>query len=451
MERLFGTDGIRGIAGRPPLDRETIYRVAFFLTRFLRRQQPSPRILIARDTRESGLWMEPIVAAAVRDSGGEPFRCGVLSTPAISFLTRHSGAQAGIMLSASHNPYQDNGIKIFSSSGMKFTDDVEKLLERQIVSQEADRSARSGSPADVPDPAPDTEARYRNTYLSFLRETAVPCLRLDGMRLVVDCGNGSASEMAPPFLRDLGAEVRAIHCEPNGRNINLESGALYPGSLCRAVPAAGADLGIAFDGDADRAIFVDHQGTIRDGDDVLYLLARNGALSGAPPVVVSTVMANLGLELALSELGVRLLRTPVGDRYVLEEMLRSGAVLGGEQSGHIILSRISPTGDGLLIALKVLETLVRAGISLAEACAPLVRLPQVLMSVPVREKVPLERVPGLAAVEAECRKRLGPRCRLLVRYSGTEKVARIMVEGEGDVEVRQAAARLASVFEPLGP
>jgi len=449
MGNLFGTDGIRGVAGSPPLDPTTVYRVGFCLTRYLASKCDSPHILISRDTRISGLWIQRLLEQAILDAGGAPEICGVLSTPAVSFLTTGAGAQAGIMISASHNPYADNGIKVFAHSGMKFTDEVENELESGILSSNAEVPA--GFVPFEPENALVLEAGpgYRERYTEHLRTCLPGEFRLDGVRLVVDSANGSMSAIAPDFLRALGAQVHAIHCEPNGRNINLDCGALHLVSLQEAVRSTGADLGIAFDGDADRAMFVDSCGRIHDGDDVLYLFARYLEFPDSPRVVVGTVMANLGLELALKAQGFTLARTAVGDRYVLEEMLRSGAAVGGEQSGHVILTRLARTGDGLLTAIKVLEVLQARQERISELTRPLERLPQVLLNVRVREKVPLPDVPGLQQAEIQANERLGPRSRILIRYSGTEKLARVMVEGENEPAVREVAHHLASFFEKL--
>ena len=448
METIFGTDGIRGVAGDPPLDCDTVYRVGFCLTEYLRDLDPHPRILIARDTRISGPWLEAVLNRAILDAGGVAEMCGVISTPAVSFLTTRARAQAGIMISASHNPYQDNGIKIFSSTGLKLNDAVEEHLDREIVS-----SSRS-CPPGFSDPdyftrnlSLDRVPALSELYTGRLRECFPQDFRLNGMRLVVDCAHGALSGIAPEFLNDLGASVERLHCEPNGRNINLDAGALHLGRLREKVQSSGADLGIAFDGDADRVMFVDSEGNTRDGDDVLYLMARYIDFSSAPRTVVSTVMANLGLELALRDLGFSLARTAVGDRYVLEEMLRLGAIVGGEQSGHVILLRLGQTGDGFLTALKVLDIIREQDARLQDLCRPLKRFPQILMNVPVRERTPFSAVPGLQDAELALKERLGSRCRILLRYSGTEQMARIMVEGEDPAMVEEAARSLAAVFQ----
>ena len=448
MEPIFGTDGIRGVAGDPPLDCDTVYRVGFCLTEYLRDLDPHPRILIARDTRISGPWLEAVLNRAIADAGGVAEMCGVISTPAVSFLTTRAGAQAGIMISASHNPYHDNGIKIFSSTGLKLNDAVEEHLEREIVSNSrtcppgfSDLAGFTGALVL------DRVAAHSDLYTRRLRECFPQDFRLNGMRLVVDCAHGALSGIAPEFLNGLGASVERMHCEPNGRNINLNAGALHLEKLQEKVRSSGADLGIAFDGDADRVMFVDSEGNTRDGDDVLYLLARYIDFGSAPRTVVSTVMANLGLELALSDLGFSLVRSAVGDRYVLEEMLRLGAIVGGEQSGHIILMQLGQTGDGFLTALKVLEILREQNSRLQDLCRPLKRFPQILMNVPVREKIPFAAIPGLQDTERALKEKLGSHSRILLRYSGTEQLARVMVEGEDRAIVDEAARSLAAVLQ----
>jgi phosphoglucosamine mutase len=449
MGKLFGTDGIRGVAGEPPLDRDDVFRIGHCLTDHLKAVHKQPHILIGRDTRMSGPWIEGLLQHAIRDAGGIAELCGIVSTPAVSLLTQKAGAHAGIMISASHNPYQDNGIKIFCAQGIKFNDAVEDALEEQILSNRL--PAPGGFSCD-----PDTVAyslpqapKYQDLYTDYLRSCLAPDFELRGMRLVVDCAHGSLSLSAPAFLRSLGADVRAIHCQPDGRNINHHAGALHLGALQEQVRAQQANLGVAFDGDADRVMLVDVAGRIHDGDDMLYLLARYSNLNGAPRTIVGTVMANLGLEVALEKIGFNLVRTAVGDRYVLEEMMRLGSVIGGEQSGHVILTRLARTGDGLLTVLKVLEILARQGQDLTTLCRPVARFPQVLLNVRVREKVPFENIAGLRETEAACKARLGARSRILLRYSGTEKLARVMVEGENEPAVKAAAHDLARFFENL--
>jgi phosphoglucosamine mutase len=447
MDKLFGTDGIRGVAGEPPLDRDDVYRIGHCLTSYLRGTHERPRLLIGRDTRVSGPWIERLLRRAIEDAGGVVELCGVVSTPAVSFLARKTAAQAGIMISASHNPYEDNGIKIFSSDGIKFNDSVEEGLEIRILSCALAAPNGFGADPNALEFDHSLAPQYQHFYTDYLRSCLAPGFHLRGVRLVVDCAHGSLSNIAPSFLRSLGARVHAIHCQPDGRNINRRAGALHLGVLQEEVLAQKADLGIAFDGDADRAMFVDAEGRVRDGDDALYLLARYACFEDAPRTIVGTVMANLGLEVALEELGFRLIRTSVGDRFVLEEMLRLGAVFGGEQSGHIIMTRLARTGDGLLTALKVLEILSAQKQDLATLCSPVKRFPQVLRNVPVREKVSFESIAGLRDAEAACNEKLGARSRILLRYSGTEKLARVMVEGEDERTVNEVAEKLASFFK----
>lgn len=449
MGKLFGTDGIRGVAGEAPLDRDDVYRIGYCLTGYLQSSHEKPHVLIGRDTRISGPWIEGLLRHAIEDAGGIAEICGVISTPAMSFLTQHAGAQAGIMISASHNPYQDNGIKIFSCEGTKFNDAVEDALEAQILS--CTLAAPNGFRRDPESAAFHlaAEVRHQNLYTDYLRSCLPAGFGLKGLRLVVDCAHGALSEIAPAFLAGLGADVHPIHCRPDGRNINRKAGALHLGALQEEVRAQKADLGVAFDGDADRAMLVDSEGRVHDGDNMLYLLARYSDVADAPRVVVGTVMSNLGLEAALDGINFRLVRTAVGDRNVLEEMLRSGAVIGGEQSGHIILTRQARTGDGLLTVLEILTILARENRDLAALCAPVKRFPQVLLNARVREKIPFEDIPGLREAEAACKEKLGARSRILLRYSGTEKLARVMVEGEDEQAVHESARRLTDFFEHL--
>ncbi len=449
MGMLFGTDGIRGVAGQAPLDRNDVYRIGYCLAMYLRLTHAEPLLLIGRDTRASGPWIEGLLQHAIEDAGGFVKLCGVVSTPAVSLLTQKVGAQAGIMISASHNPYQDNGIKIFCSQGIKFSDSVETALEKQILACGVTAPNGYGTDPYAVKYSLSVTPDYEHLYTDYLRSCVASHFGLQGLRLVVDCAHGSLSRIAPQFLRSLGADVHAIHCLPDGRNINHHAGALHLEALQAEVRAQKADLGVAFDGDADRAMFVDAAGRVHDGDDVLYLLARYSALAGSPRTVVGTVMANLGLEIALEAIGFKLVRTAVGDRYVLEEMMRLGAAFGGEQSGHIILARLARTGDGLLTALKVLEIMARENQDLPSLCSPVMRFPQVLLNVRVRDKVPFENIPGLCAAEASCKEKLGPRSRVLMRYSGTEKLARVMVEGENQETVQEAARHLAAFFENL--
>jgi phosphoglucosamine mutase len=404
----------------------------------LRRRSPEARVLIGMDTRESGPWIAAQVAAGLAQRGVPAVSAGVITTPGVAWLTRSHGFTAGVMISASHNPYQDNGIKVFGHSGYKLPDDEEHEIEQEIFRQ-------AGQPVGDPVTLPTDDA-LAGRYLDYLAST-VPG-GLAGMRLVLDCGNGAAYQLAPALFRRLGAHVDAICCEPNGRNINLGCGALYLDALRAAVLASNADAGVAFDGDADRAIFVARSGAIVDGDAVLLIAARAwkaaGRLNGAP--VVATVMSNLGLERALDREGIPLLRTPVGDKYVLEEMLRTGSTLGGEQSGHVIFRQFATTGDGLLTALRIFEIAHKSGTGLEELTAGLEIYPQRLENVRVRERRALHELAGVAREIEKCETAFGPAGRVLVRFSGTEPLARVMVEGPDKTRVDEFTDRIATAI-----
>lgn len=437
-KQLFGTDGIRGVAGEYPLDPATIHAFGMALGMDLRHKAPDAAILVGMDTRESGPWIAAQVAGGLAQRGVPVVSAGVITTPGIAWLTRWDTFTAGVMISASHNPYQDNGIKVFGHSGYKLPDEEEHEVEQEIF-------RHAGEAAGAPLPlAPDPALAER--YLDSLAATVSGSF--DGMRMVLDCGNGAAFQLAPALFSRLGAQVKAISCEPNGRNINLNCGALHVESLRAAVLESGADLGVAFDGDADRAIFVARSGRIVDGDAVLLIAARAlkaaGKLNGGP--VVATVMSNLGLERALEREGIVLLRTPVGDKYVLEEMVRAGAVLGGEQSGHVIFRQYATTGDGLLTALRILEIARQAGVGLDELTAGLEIYPQRLQNVRVRERRVLHELSAVAREIEACRLAFGAAGRVLVRFSGTEPVARVMVEGPDLAQVDEFTSRIAAAI-----
>jgi len=437
-KQLFGTDGIRGVAGDYPLDAATVHAFGMALGSDLRRASADAAVLIGMDTRESGPWIAAQVAAGLAQQDVRAVSAGVVTTPAVAYLTRSGGFTAGVMISASHNPYQDNGIKVFGHSGYKLPDEEEHLVEQEIFRHAGEAP---GPPLPL---APDPLLAER--YLDYLASTVAG--GFDGMRIVLDCGNGAAYQLAPALFRRLGAEVEAICCEPNGRNINLGCGALHVESLRAAVLESKADLGVAFDGDADRAIFVAGTGQIVDGDAVLLIAAR--ALHGAGTLegglVVATVMSNLGLERALQRDGIRLLRTPVGDKYVLEEMVRVGAVLGGEQSGHVIFRQYATTGDGLLTALRVLEIARGRGVGLDALIAGLEIYPQRLQNVRVRERRALHEMAEVAREIAECEQAFGDSGRVLVRFSGTEPLARVMVEGPDLARVDEFTDRIATAI-----
>lgn len=439
-KQLFGTDGIRGVAGEYPLDPATVYAFGLALGHDATAAQGSPEILIGRDTRESGGWIAELVAGGLQARGARVRYAGVITTPGVAYLTKTGPFLAGVMISASHNPYRDNGIKVFGHSGFKLPDEEEHLIEQEILRlREHDVKAE-------PAPLACDEALERQ-YLDFLASTAN--VRLDGVRLVLDCGNGAAYRLAPELFGRLGAEVTAICTQPDGRNINLNCGALHLEAAQKAVVETHADFGVAFDGDADRAIFVSSSGRVIDGDSVLLLSAREMKQNGhlAEDTVVTTVMANLGLEKALEREGIRMVRTPVGDKYVLEEMVRLGAAVGGEQSGHVIFREFATTGDGILTALRVFETARRAGKGLDELTADLKVFPQKLVNVRVREKKGLLEVPAIAAEIRRAEEEFAGSGRVLVRFSGTEPLARVMVEGQDQAQVERTSASIAAVIQ----
>jgi len=440
-KELFGTDGIRGIPGEYPLDDATLVRVGLALGEYVRTHSARPRVLIGRDTRESGPHIAEHIARGLGAAGAEPVSAGVLTTPGVAWLVNREGFAAGVVISASHNPYHDNGVKLIASSGMKFPDAVEAQLEDSILSSKS--------------PAPAARAlqlggdeKLHEDYLAGLREAVLPGAIIAGMKIVLDCANGAASKLAPRLFRSLGAEAIAINAAPDGRNINAGCGALYPEAMQQRVAEAGAALGVAFDGDADRAIFSDASGGRVDGDGVLLVAGRYlqsaGKLKGN--VIVGTTMANLGLERALEKSGLRLVRTAVGDRYVLEEMLRIGANFGGEQSGHILFLDDATTGDGMLTALKIASIVSLLG-PLASLVAGMKIFPQEIVNVRVRSKPVLDSLPEVSRLLAEAERALGNSGRVVLRYSGTEPLARVMVEAEREEDVRRWTDALASALK----
>jgi phosphoglucosamine mutase len=433
-KELFGTDGIRGVAGEYPLDAATVHAIGRALGSDIARQNPDAEVVIGMDTRESGPWLAGQIAGGLSRHGVRARFAGVVTTPGVAYLTRSGPFAAGVMISASHNPYRDNGIKVFGHSGFKLPDAEEHEIEREIFSLLA-TGVEPASLTLTEDPGLD------GLYLENLVSTT--CVSFQGVRLVLDTGNGAAYRLAPELFRRLGAEVHTICCEPNGRNINLDCGALHLEPLQKAVVERGANFGVAFDGDADRAIFVDGSGKLVDGDAVLLIAARQLRV----PVVVATVMSNLGLEKALERDGIQLLRTPVGDKYVLEEMVRRDAVLGGEQSGHVIFRQYATTGDGLLTALRIFEIAVRSGKSLDELTTGLEIYPQRLQNVRVSRKRPLEEMPEVVREIRDCEAEFGGCGRILVRFSGTEPLARVMVEGPDLRQVEGFTARIAAAIE----
>jgi phosphoglucosamine mutase len=443
--QLFGTDGVRGVAGEFPLDARTVHALGGALGHMATRLAPDPSVVIGMDTRESGPSIAGHVAGGLANHGVEVRFAGITTTPGVAYLTRTGAFVAGVMISASHNPYRDNGIKVFGRSGFKLPDDEEHAIEQAIF--EHIEAGEEPVACELPqDPALDRH--YVDALAGTMGDRA-----LRGIRMVVDCGNGAASHLAPELFERLGASVKAICAEPDGRNINLGCGALDVEKLRRSVLANGADLGVAFDGDADRAIFVSSRGKVVNGDGVLLMVARRlraaGRLPGpdGKPTVVGTVMANLGLERALKAHGIQLLRTPVGDKYVLEKMCSVGAVIGGEQSGHVIFLDYATTGDGLLTALRVAEIMQESGAGLDELTEELEIYPQRLVNVRIRTKRPLEELPAVTAAVREAELAFSGAGRVLVRFSGTEPLARVMVEGPDQAQVDAFASGIARLIE----
>jgi phosphoglucosamine mutase len=438
--KLFGTDGIRGVAGEYPLDRKTARAVGSALGQWILAKQGETAVVIGMDTRESGPWLAAEMAAGLAQHGVTLEFAGITTTPGVAYLAKTGPFAAGVMISASHNPYQDNGIKIIDHSGYKLADEVELCLEEEIFRLLAD-SASSPEPT-----APLTvDEQLDETYIEHLAGTVNA--RFDGITIALDCANGSAAHLAPQLFERLGAKLILTGCAPDGRNINLDCGSLHLESLRKTVLASGADLGVAFDGDADRALFVSHSGKIIDGDAVMLMCARRMHA----PVVVGTVMSNLGFERTLAKDGIRLVRTPVGDKYVLEEMLRIGALIGGEQSGHVIFRAYATTGDGMLTALRVLDVMTASGQDLDRLTADLEIYPQLLVNVRVKNRRPLADLPGVQHEIKAAEDSFGEAGRVLVRFSGTEPLARVMVEGPDLDRVKTFAGRIASqIQEELG-
>ncbi len=492
--RLFGTDGIRAVAGQAPLDPTTVYATGLALAHTLRRVAAQPAVLLGRDTRESSPWIAATLAAGLRAAGARVKSAGIITTPAVAFLARRHGFHAGVVISASHNPWQDNGIKLFGGDGYKLADAVELAMEDEILHHAAQieppdpgsprtglspwgggpgsprtglspwggdpgsprtgLSPWGGDPASLP-PVEDNPG-FRDDYVRFLVDS-VPSVSLAGLKIVADCAHGAAATIAPDLFRRLnadgGAEIALLNIAPDGRNINLNCGALHPEYVASQVVARGAHLGLTFDGDADRCMLAGAGGNVVNGDAILLMAARDlqarGLLTGN--LVVATTMSNMGLEAALKRSGIRMDRAPVGDRYVLEEMQKQNAALGGEQSGHILFPHLATTGDGLLTALVVLDLIARTGKSIEELTAGLKVFPQVIVNVRVREKKPLASIAAVAAAIRSAEEELQETGRVVVRYSGTEPLARVMIEAEsGEAMQRHADAIAAAIRRELG-
>ena len=438
-KKYFGTDGIRGVAGQAPLDDATVYAVGAALGGSLKKSAQAPRVLIGMDTRESGPRIAALLAGGLEQAGAEVEFAGVVTTPAVAYLTQQGPYAAGVMVSASHNPFEDNGIKIFGESGYKLPDSLEEQIETAV---------EEGSAAGIEPRAADL-VRDETALDRYLDHLAALWQTDSALRVIVDCANGAAFEAAPRLFKRLGIDAEFLGCSPDGRNINLNRGSLHMEELQRRVATGKADLGVAFDGDADRALFTTENGDLVDGDAVLLLaaeyLAERDRLAHA--TVVTTLMANMGLAKSLGDRGISMVRTAVGDKYVLEEMRRRGAVLGGEQSGHIIFADAATTGDGLLTACRMLEIVAASGEPLSRLASRLEVFPQTLRNVRVSSKPALEDVPAIAEKIARGERELGDRGRIVVRYSGTEPLARVMVEAEDPADVERHASELARAFE----
>lgn len=447
MRQLFGTDGIRGVAGTAPLDAQTIYAVGLALAHQLRPEAIVPSVILGRDTRESSPWITNMLAAGLRAGGAEVASAGIVPTPAIAYLAKAKGFSAGVVISASHNPWEDNGIKVFGGDGKKLPDKTELDIENVIFQHAMGASAPELASLQPVEDDRSLAAEYVNFLLA-----AVPELKIYGPKIVVDCANGAAAAIAPRVIAELhrrgGGDVTLLNVGPTGRNINEDCGALHPKAVAAATAERGAQIGITFDGDADRCLFSGASNNVINGDGILLMAARDllarGLLTGN--VVVATTMSNMGLEAALKRSGITMLRSSVGDRYVLELMERKNAALGGEQSGHILFPHLATTGDGLLTALVVLDLVARTGKTIEELTCDLKVFPQVIVNVKVREKKPLEEIPSVVERIRTAEAELDGSGRVVIRYSGTEALARVMIEAEDEGRMRFHADAIAEAI-----
>jgi len=444
MRKLFGTDGIRGVANVHPMTTEIAMQLGRAVAHIFKNKKGRHRILIGKDTRVSGYMLETALASGICSMGVDVLLVGPMPTPGIAFLTTDMRADAGIVISASHNPFQDNGMKIFCRDGFKLPDEKEGEIERLIFSKEIDSLRPTATDVGKAFRIDDAAGRY----IVFLKKTFNRDLTLDGYKIVLDCAHGAAYKIAPHVFTELGAEVYPLGIEPDGVNINLDCGALYPEKLSQKVKEKGADIGIALDGDADRVIFVDERGTEVDGDHIMAMcavdLSRENRLN--KNTVVATVMSNIGLELALKKEGINLVRSQVGDRYILEEMQHHGYNFGGEQSGHIIFFDLNTTGDGILCALQVLAAMKKNNKTLSQLSAVMQKFPQVIENVEVTHKKDLQSVPEIRKAIAGAEEMLLGKGRILVRYSGTQSLCRVMVEGQDQDAIRGIARTVAQVI-----
>jgi len=448
--QLFGTDGIRGVAGEFPLTKQSTYLIGRALGHDLMRATRKPQAVIGQDTRESSRWIADRVAEGLAAVGVEVHSAGVITTPGVAYLARSRGLAAGVVISASHNPWTDNGIKVFSGDGFKLTDERELAIEKEIFALLQNPAAADDTALKIPGPSLPGEAGLRRAYIESLEKSVSS--NLSSLRVLADCANGAAAAEAPELFRNLKISGTFTHISPDGRNINEGCGALHPETLGKTVAqfAGKFDLGVTFDGDADRALFCDAGGRVVNGDAVLLAAARDLHAQGKlrADTVVATTMSNMGLEIALKNSGIRMIRANVGDKYVLEEMLKTGATLGGEQSGHVIFrDGDATTGDGLLTALRLMDVIVRSGKSLAELVGDLKVFPQKIQNVRVREKVPFAQVSAVQAAISAAERELDGNGRVVVRYSGTETLARVMVEAESEEKVKSVTAAIAGEIQ----
>lgn len=445
-KKLFGTDGVRGVANKEPMTAEMALKLGRAIAYVFKKQPHRHRIVIGKDTRLSGYMIESALMAGVCSMGVDALTVGPLPTPGIAFVTTSMRADAGVVISASHNPYQDNGIKFFSRDGLKLPDELELEIEDFIFEDTQDPTHRPTA-SEVGKAFRVDDAKGR--YIVFVKNTFPNELTLEGLKIVIDCANGAAYKVAPLVFKELGAEVIPICVNPDGENINDGCGALHPENVSVAVKESGADLGLALDGDGDRCIMVDERGEVVDGDHILAICAtsmlREGTLK--KNTLVATIMSNSGLEEALEKAGGKVVRTRVGDRYVVEEMLKNGYNLGGEQSGHIVFLDHTTTGDGIISALQVLKSIVREKKPLSELASVMETYPQVLLNVKVREKKDLKDLPAVTGALNEVEEKLGGRGRAFIRYSGTEPLARITVEGRDEAEINGLANTLAELLQ----
>ena len=445
MRKLFGTDGIRGVANVHPMTVEVALQLGKGCAYIFKDKNRRHKIVVGKDTRLSGYMIETAITAGICSMGGDVLLVGPLPTPGIAFLTTSMRADAGIVISASHNAYQDNGIKIFSGNGFKLPDRMEERLESLMFSEELSSSMVTANKIGRAFRIDDAIGRY----IVFVKNTFPQELTLDGLRIVLDCAHGATYKVAPTVFEELGAEVTLLGAKPNGENINKNCGALYPGLVGAMVRKKKADLGISFDGDGDRVVFVDESGEIVNGDQIMAICASRMFKEKRlkKNTLVTTVMSNMGLEVSMRQKGIRLIRTQVGDRYVVEEMVKRGCNFGGEQSGHLIFLDHNPTGDGILSALQLLAIMQKEEKSLSDLSDIMDQYPQRLVNVRIKERRRLEEFPAVIQQMKKVEKKLGEKGRLLVRFSGTEPLVRIMVEGENEKEILELAEETARVIE----